>query len=218
MKNYMNPPIPEGFIHVSGTWDKAFVIEDVKRGNRFTWIPLGICVELSKYPKEVMKTSEGYGMGYDYTKEMLDAYGGVYVSSYLMSKDTNGTPMSCTNEAWTKIKFRSAKDEAENMAKLFRNSAARTRLVYGWEYDKIVETISMLINSPYKTEMITTEQFEEYGLYGANKHWIWTLTKYSEFSVILKKGDSRIYPESVYANNEWFESRDVGFRVILTVF
>ena len=45
MKSYMNPPIPDGFVHVSGTWDKGFVIEDVKNKNRFTWIPFGVCNE-----------------------------------------------------------------------------------------------------------------------------------------------------------------------------
>lgn len=207
MENYMSPPIPKGFFHVSGTWDKAFIIADEKRESYFTWIPLGICGKIDN----AFTNADAF----DYTKEMLENFGGIYLSTYLISQNEAGKPVSSGKEFWNRIKHSHARLEAENMCKSFRNSAVRTRLISDWEYDKSVETISCLIN---QDGVITKEQFEEYGLFGMTEHWIWTLTKHTEFSMVLKKGNPCEYSETVYANNEWFESKDVGFRVALIVF
>jgi len=208
MKNYMMPPIPKGFVHVSGTWDKAFIIEDEKRENRFTWMPLNVCGDNLN---EAAKNADAY----DYTKEMIEKHGGIYLSTHLISKNMAGKPVSSGEAFWNRIKYSHARIEAENMCKVFRNSTVRTRLIYDWEYDRSVETISHLIN---QDGVLTNEQFEEYGLFGMTNHWTWTLTKYTEFSMVLKKGNPCEYHETVYANNEWFESPDVGFRVALIVF
>lgn len=208
MENYMMPPIPKGFIHVSGTWDKAFIIEDVKRENRFTWMPLAVCGAIQEQTANNVE-------GYDYTKEMLENHGGIYLSTHLISKNAIGRPVSSGKEFWNKVKYFHARIEAENMCKAFRNSAVHTRLPTDWEYDKSVETIRRLLNYD---GTLTKEQFEEYGLYGMTEHWIWTLTRHTEFSMVLKKGNPCEYRETVYANNEWFESSDVGFRVALIVF
>lgn len=200
MKNYMNPPIPIGFEHVGGEWNKAFIIEDVKQKNQFTWCPINVLVESHKIQLE--KTDE-------LLKDMLDKYGGIYISTYPIFQ--NGSE---NKKYWTRVTFRRARAEAANICKKFRGSAVRTRLLYEDEYDAIVECLEHLSKQP----MITDSDFEVYGLYGMNDLWIWTLTHYSEFSMILKKGNPKNYSEKVYANNEWFESPEVGIRVVLAFF
>lgn len=216
MQKYMNPPIPEGFVHVSGAWDKAFIIEDVKNKNRFTWIPLGICENFKEYFQSLLSGLDGYGTKYDFTKEMLETYEGIYVSTYLISRNSRGKFASVNGKAITDITFKLAKEKSANICKEIGTLPIRTRLMYGAEYDMVVKCIAKLSGKEEKT--ITEEQFEEYGLYGMCDIWTWTLTNHSEFAMILKRGDTRTEQDSVYANNEWFESPAVGIRAILILF
>jgi len=216
MKAYMNPPIPNGFVHVSGTWDKAFIIEDVKNKNQFTWIPLGICEEIEGDLKKIACNLEGYSTKYDFIKDMIRSYQGIYLSTYPISKNAQGKPVSQKGKYWNNITFRFAKAKAIDICKELRGYAVRTRLVHEIEYDSVVKCISRL--SGNVDCLVSNEQFEEYGLYGMNDLWIWTLTNYSELSMILKKGDQTQDKEKVYANNESFESPAVGFRTVLILF
>ena len=202
MKNYMNPPIPNGFIHVSGTWNKAFIIEDVKSKKRFTWIPLGFCHECEE---KIAKLSRKMSPNYDLAKSMIDKYQGIYVSTY---------PISKKDEPITNVRFRLAKNKATKILSESVIPSFHTRLFYGQEYDIVVECIARLDNT---VGTIGSEKFEEYGLYGMDDLWIWTLTKHDGFSMVLKKGDSREEQEEVYANDEWLESPEIGFRVVLIV-
>lgn len=212
MKNFMTPPVPCGFRHVSGRWDKAFTIEDVKNGNRFTWIPLGVLTENDDYLKKL--SLEGYGTSYDFTKNMVNEYGGIYVSTYMACKSNDNKAIFRNKSAWTNISFRIAKIKARDMSKEFRGANVRTRLLYAIEYEAIVKTIAYL--SGQSIDLLTDEQFEEYGLYGMNELWSWTLTNHSEFSMKLKKANS--LNEEVYASNEFFEAASIGFRIALIVF
>ena len=212
MKNFMSPPVPNGFKHVSGVWYKAFVIEDVKSGNRFTWIPLGVLNENEEYLKKL--SLEGHGTSYDFTKNMVGEYGGIYVSTYMLAKTSDSRAISLEGNVWNNISFRIAKIKSQEIAKEFRGSNVRTRLVYSAEYDAIVKTIAHL--SGKNVDALTCQDFDKYGLYGMNDLWTWTLTNHSEFSMRLKKADSQ--NEKVYASNEFFESSSIGFRVVLIVF
>lgn len=215
MKSYMNPPIPYGFAYVSGTWYKAFTIEDVKNKNRFTWIPFGVCINLDEYLQN-LDGLEGYAMKYDFTKDMIKKYQGIYVSTYLISKNSKGKYLSVKGTPANNITFKLAKDKAASICKEFGGLPARTRLMHAKEYDATVRCISHFLQQFDKP--LSNEQFEDYGLYGMNDLWIWTLTNHSDFSMILKKGDSIQDKEKVYANNESFESPVVGFRTILIIF
>ena len=39
--NYTNPPIPEGYEHIEGKWDRGFVIERKSDTSQFVWVPVG---------------------------------------------------------------------------------------------------------------------------------------------------------------------------------
>lgn len=39
--DYTNPPIPKGFKRVEGQWETGIVIESIKTGNQYVWIPVG---------------------------------------------------------------------------------------------------------------------------------------------------------------------------------
>ena len=39
--NYTNPPIPEGYEYIEGTWNTGFVIEREDDASQFVWIPVG---------------------------------------------------------------------------------------------------------------------------------------------------------------------------------
>jgi hypothetical protein len=189
-------------VHVSGRWDKAFIIADVKSKKRFTWIPLGIC---NDFKEKIIKLSQELNMNYDLTKTMLDTYQGIYVSTYLISG--NGLPI-------TSMRFKLAKNKAAKFLTEFAVSTFYTRLLYAEEYDAVVECIAQLDNT---VGAICAEKFNEYGLYGMDDLWSWTLTNHDGFSMVLKKGDSREEKEEVYANNEWLESPQIGARTVLIV-
>ena len=40
-QNYMNPPIPEGYKYIEGSWKDGFVIDRQNDGSQFVWIPVG---------------------------------------------------------------------------------------------------------------------------------------------------------------------------------
>ena len=214
MEKYMNPPIPKGFVHVSGTWDKAFIIEDVKSKNRFTWIPLGCCPEVNEYLKGYMFTGAGRDQNYDLTKDMIDLYKGMYVSTYVISKTDDGKPVSAKGHVWNNITYKQAKLKTIEMCKAIDSVGIQTRLLYEVEFDMILQTIAYLLNQA--NTQITTEQFEKFGLYDVNEFWSWTLTNYSECAMVIKKGGMQI--KEVYANNESYKSPLVGFRTVLIVF
>ena len=41
MPNYMNPPIPNNYEYVKGTWNDGFVIRRKEDGSEFVWVPVG---------------------------------------------------------------------------------------------------------------------------------------------------------------------------------
>ncbi len=83
---YNDPPIPQGFRHVEGTWDTGLVIRD-SYGNEFVWVPVGMLNETNpvsalkkyykEYPSDTKQTNE-----YMQIINSLEKYQGFYIARY----------------------------------------------------------------------------------------------------------------------------------------
>ncbi len=152
-KNYMNPPIPEGYKHVLGNWYNGFVIERISDGSQFVWIPVGILD--SNGTLNGQDFSEKFGRrsyrndkfsSTDYTEplvpelleqiESVEKYGGFYISRYNISgskehpQSIKGVlPLVC-------IEFITAKTVASTIE---NTETIKSHLTFGAEYDSILE-------------------------------------------------------------------------------
>ena len=153
-ENYANPPIPKGYRHIGNeTWETGFRIERISDGSQFTWIPVGyLNPDGTLNGKEF---SERFGRR-NYCKNHFDEYlyhenlngelllqfesvkkyGGFYISSYNISKSSEGRPQSLKGKMpWTNISFFEAKKIAERME---NNETVKSHLTFGAEYDCIL--------------------------------------------------------------------------------
>lgn len=123
--NYKNPFIPERYLHLRGTWDTGFVIQNMDDGSEFTWIPIGILngpnlnVKLGRMNWYNSDFSEG---GYqeeipDEFVESVKKYGGCYISSYHASKEDGKLVFKQGNMPWVNINYPDAETAAADYAK-----------------------------------------------------------------------------------------------------
>ena len=122
-KDYVNPPIPEGYQYVWGEWNNGFVIERCSDGSQFVWIPVGSLD--SNGTLDGVYFSEKFGrrnymndvFSYNEFNEPIDSeffeqlesvkkYGGFYISRYNISKGSIGKPQSVKGLIpWVNISF-----------------------------------------------------------------------------------------------------------------
>ena len=129
--NYKSPFIPEGYVHLKGTWDTGYVIRNVADGSEFTWIPIGWLdsdatldgVNFNeKFGRKNWYNSDFSKSGYheeipeEFTKS-VKKYGGLYISSYLASKEDEKLVFKKGNMPWVNINYPNAEAVAATYAK-----------------------------------------------------------------------------------------------------
>lgn len=156
----MNPIVPTGFNHVSGTWDNGYTIQDAK-GNQFIWVPVdilpadgtldGIAFN-SKFGRRNFR-SETFGLS-DYN-EINDAtfqdmvtsvgtYGGFYIARYEMSNNSYIAESKPNVKPWAALDWNTARLEAESMDSDsgWNVSAVESCLCYGAHWDTALKWIN----------------------------------------------------------------------------
>ena len=173
--NYANPPIPEGYKHIEGTWDKGFVIESPS-GNQFVWIPVGYLdddgtldgnVFTEKFGRRGYQKNECKEFSYyERVRELCEQlesvkkYGGFYISRYNISKNSEGKPQSVKGAMpWVDITCEDAKDIAADIEK---SKSVTSHLTLGAEYDSI---LAWLIKSGARTSKEVFENSSGWGNY-----------------------------------------------------
>ena len=101
---FESPPIPKGYRHISGTWDRGFVIERESDGSQFIWIPLAKVSHMKMRGKDLLseqsKTENKKIVNYkqdsfhkhllEETQERLESinkYEGFFISRYSISEN-----------------------------------------------------------------------------------------------------------------------------------
>ena len=181
-KNYVNPPIPDGYKHVCGEWNNGFVIERCSDGSQFVWIPVGSLDSNGTLDGEHF--SEKFGrrnhMNDEFTDdkfnealngelleqfESVKKYGGFYISRYNISKSSAGKPQSVKGVMpWVNINFDDAKKVASTIED---NEAVKSHLTFGAEYDSVLE---WFIKTEVKTLAEIAEDSTEWGNYSYIKN------------------------------------------------
>ena len=152
-KNYVNPPIPEGYKHVEGEWNNGFVIERCSDGSQFVWIPVEYLNSdgtldgkhfSKKFGRRNYQNDDFSDEGCkEYLREDLikqiesiKKYGGFYISRYNISKSLEGEPQSVKGaKPWTYINY----IDAKKVASEFENSEdIKSHLPFGAEYDSVL--------------------------------------------------------------------------------
>lgn len=165
MEQYKNPPIPQGFVRLDGTWDTGFVIQNLRDQSEFVWIPVGALPQNGKMYETAEPVSFGrrdYGSRTMYLQSMTDElknqvesvrkYGGFYISRYDISGAEHGTPKSVANaEPWTRVNLTEAQRVA---ASYIQNGSVSAHLPYAAEIDSM---LCWLIESGVFTEENASE-------------------------------------------------------------
>lgn len=183
--NYANPPIPEGYIHILGEWNKGFVIQRVSDGSEFVWVPVGYLDADGTFDGKHFSRKFGrrnylndnflsltytgwehFGYFEWITDEFIDQiesitkYGGYYISRYNISVSSDGKPQSVKG----KIPLECDHFSAERLANTIeQNETVRSHLPFGSEYDSV---LAWLIKSGAKTLNEITKDSTKWGNYG----------------------------------------------------
>ena len=177
-KEYVNPPIPEGYKHICGKWNNGFVIERDSDGSQFVWIPVGSLYSngtldgvsfTTKFGRrnycdnEFSKAEFHEGLTYELELQLesVKKYGGFYISRYNISMSLEGKPQSVKGVMpLVNITFEDAKEVASTIED---NERLKSHLTFGAEYDSILE---WFIESNARTRSEIVEDSTEWG-----NHW-----------------------------------------------
>ena len=176
-KNYIYPPILEGYKYVCGEWNNGFVIERCSDGSQFVWIPVGNLdyngtLDGKRFWKKFGRrnymndkfSDDGFNEALnDELLEQLESvkkYGGFYISRYNISKSSIMKPQSVKGAMpWVDINFYDAKKVASIIED---NEVVKSHLTFGAEYDSVLE---WLIKTEVKTFAEIAENSTEWGNY-----------------------------------------------------
>ena len=155
-KNYMNPPMPDGYKHILGEWNDGFVIERISDGSHFVWVPVGSLDKDGTH--DGLEFNERFGrrdygeLNFDFCmfnekfegelvelNESVEKYGGFYISRFDISKSSEGKPQSVKGVMpWTSINF----FDAIKVAASFENrDDVKSCLPYGAVHDSVLAWI-----------------------------------------------------------------------------
>ena len=149
---YTDPAIPDGYRYAYGTWSDGFVIERIKDGSCFTFVPVGALKDNGTFDGKKFNQRFGRREWYKVPDELgeepikriiwnqlqsIREYGGFYISTYRISKSISSMPQSLNGrKPWTCIDFNCAVE----IAQMFEwDSRVESHLVFGAEYDSTLE-------------------------------------------------------------------------------
>ncbi len=156
MPNYMNPPIPNNYEYVKGTWSDGFVIRRKEDGSEFVWVPVGSLKANGTLDGKIFDQQFGRRnwCGDDFsengyyepmTKELkrqwesVKKHGGFYVTRYDISINIHtDRPQSIKQEL--PATFISRNRVMEIAAGMENNSEfVSSHLIYGSEHDCVLQ-------------------------------------------------------------------------------
>ena len=180
-QNYMNPPIPEGYKYIEGSWKDGFVIDRQNDGSQFIWIPVGSLDSDGQIGET--GTNEKFGrrkyldekfISYAYNEPMSEElveqvksvmkYGGFYISRYNISQNDGEAPKSIRGAMpLTNIDWKKAIEVSRDLEK---REDVKSHLVYGSEYDSV---LAWLLKSKAKTFDEMLKKCAEWGNVGRSE-------------------------------------------------
>lgn len=177
--NYKNPFIPEGYVHIKGTWDTGFVIQNKADGSEFTWIPIGYLDPDGMLDGVNFNEEFGRKNWYDsnfsekgYHEEIpnefiqsVKKYGGCYLSSYHASKEDGKLVFKQGNMPWVNINYPNAETAAAGYAKDSKDIASI--ITSGAVFDSLLRWI---IKSNAKTYNQVVKDSTSWGNYWNSKN------------------------------------------------
>lgn len=191
--NYKKPVIPEGYVHLRGSWNTGFVIQNISDESEFTWIPVGFldsdatldgehCNEkfgkMNFYNSDFSESGFYEEVNYDLL-ESVKKYGGYYISSYHASKQKGKLVFKKGNMPWVSINYPDAAAAAANYAEGSKD--VTSCIVSGAAFDTMLRWI---VKSGAKTREEVVDNSTSWGNYwntpnspkgvmptGSNENW-----------------------------------------------
>lgn len=151
--NYKNPKIPQGYVHLCGTWDTGFVIRNQDDGSEFVWVPVG-WLECDatldgknfkeKFGRVNWYNSDFSQSGYheELTQDFIKSvkkYGGFYFARYHASKENGKLVFKKGNMPWVNINYHDAEVLAANYARGSKDVVSQ--ITSGAAFDSVLRWI-----------------------------------------------------------------------------
>ena len=161
VENYKKPKVPEGYIHLEGSWKGGFVIQNQEDGSEFVWVPVGFLNPNGtldgehfnqKFGRRRFKErnflKKGYyeQLNYDLV-ESVKKYGGFYIARYTASQENRKLVFKKGNIPWVDINYYEAAVVCADYAK--SSKSVNSCLTTGSAFDSV---ISWILKSGAKTE------------------------------------------------------------------
>lgn len=176
--DYTSPRVPKGFIHIGGTWDTGFVIQNTADGSEFVWIPVG-CLDADgtldgenfaeklgrrKFDDSVFSDSECHEEINVEFLESVKTHGGFYFARYHASIENEKLVFKKGKKSWVNIDYYGAEEVVEDYLK--DNDNVGSILPTGAAFDSV---LSWLIKSGAKTYDEIAKDATSWGNYN-NSH------------------------------------------------
>lgn len=191
--NYKNPYIPEGYVHLEGTWDTGFVIQNKADKSEFVWIPVGWLDADStldanhfdeKFGRMNWYDSDFSQSGYheETNRDLVESvkkYGGFYFARYHASITDRKLVFKKGNKPWVNINYHDAETAAARYAKGSKDLVSQ--ITSGAAFDSVLRWV---IKSKVKTYDEVVKDSTSWGNYwnaqnsphkvmpkGSNERW-----------------------------------------------
>lgn len=174
VENYKKPAVPEGYIHLEGSWKGGFVIQNQEDGSEFVWVPVGFLKPNGsldsknfnqKFGRRIFKernfSKKGYYEQVDYDLvQSVKKYGGFYFARYQASEENGKLVFKKGNNPWVDVTYFEAATVSADYAKSSKD--VRSCLTTGAAFDSV---ISWILKSGAKTEEEVIKDSTSWGNY-----------------------------------------------------
>jgi hypothetical protein len=191
--DYQNPPIPEGFRYLTGSWKDGFTIKKESDGSEFVWIPVGWLQPngtldgrnfIERFGRRKWRNEEFTDEEFheEVNQSLLDSvqkYGGLYIARYHASNENGEVVFKQNRMPLVNVDFYEAKQLAEAYAR--NEEQVNSSLTTGSTFDSLLQWI---IQSGAKTKEEVVEDSTSWGNYfnttnspqkvlptGSNENW-----------------------------------------------
>ena len=154
--NYKNPKIPQGYVHLCGTWDTGFVIRNQFEGSEFVWIPVGwldadATLDGKNFNEKFGRVNWRHNLDFSRSGfneevspediESVKKYGGYYFARYLASKEDGMLVFKKGNMPLGNIIYPNAETFAEDYARGRSGKDVVSKITSGAAFDSVLRWI-----------------------------------------------------------------------------